>query len=99
MAMAGNATGSDTPKTISVPDRVGLEGLEKEFSARWEENRVYALIRTPVIRCTRLTPATNGLRFVASDVFSYTQTDVIARLACAAKRVLSHGLGRQRSAH
>ena len=41
-AMAENTQGTDTPKTVTVPDRVGLEGLEEKFSTRWEADRVYA---------------------------------------------------------
>ena len=82
VAMAENTTGTDTPKTISVPDRVGLEGLEEKFSARWEENRVYAFdpntTRDQVYSIDTPPPTASGSLHVG-HVFSYTQTDVIAR--------------------
>src|SRR5699024_10993613 len=82
VAMAENTQGTDTPKTVTVPDRVGLEGLEDKFSARWEEDRVYAFdpdtSREEVFSIDTPPPTAYGSLHVG-HVFSYTQTDVIAR--------------------
>src|SRR5690625_2838998 len=40
--MSENPPSKDAPKTVNVPDHVGLEGLEEKFSTRLEEYRVYA---------------------------------------------------------
>ncbi|MFW0121797.1 valine--tRNA ligase [Rothia sp. CCM 9419] len=80
--MAENNQGTDTPVTINVPDRPGLEGLEKKLSERWANEKTYAFnretTREEVYSIDTPPPTASGSLHVG-HMFSYTQTDVIAR--------------------
>ncbi|MCG7423738.1 valine--tRNA ligase [Kocuria rhizophila] len=89
--MAHEMTGTDTPETpdhaattaaVSVPEKPALEGLEEKYAAQWRENGTYAFRedtdRESVYSIDTPPPTASGSLHVG-HMFSYTQTDVIAR--------------------
>ncbi|AJT41145.1 valine--tRNA ligase [Psychromicrobium lacuslunae] len=82
--MAENIPGIDTPAnpTSTVPDKPALEGLENKLSARWREQGTYKFdtetSREQVFSIDTPPPTASGSLHVG-HMFSYTQTDVIAR--------------------
>jgi valyl-tRNA synthetase len=76
----GPAGGSARAPT--VPDKPGLEDLEAKWSARWESEGTYAFDRTrprsEVYAIDTPPPTVSGALHIG-HVFSYTQTDTIAR--------------------
>ena len=102
--MAEDTLGTDTPATVSVPDKPALEGLEERLDARWRAEGTYKFnpqtTREQVYSIDTPPPTASGSLHVG-HMFSYTQTDVLARYQRMQRqeRLLPDGLGRQRPAH
>ncbi|WP_104118546.1 valine--tRNA ligase [Arthrobacter sp. B1805] len=82
--MADTTQGTDTPssQSVSVPDKPALEGLEERLSRQWREDGTYAFnrdtTRGEVYSIDTPPPTASGSLHVG-HMFSYTQTDVMAR--------------------
>ena len=73
---------SAAPGAVVVPDKPALEGLERTWSQRWQEEGTYDFDRTrpraEVFSIDTPPPTVSGSLHVG-HVFSYTHTDLIAR--------------------
>ncbi|WP_349828922.1 valine--tRNA ligase [Brevibacterium litoralis] len=73
---------SRTHDSVHLPDKPALEGLKDKWDAKWGESRVYAFdaqtSRQDVYSIDTPPPTASGSLHVG-HVFSYTQTDIIAR--------------------
>lgn len=80
--MAEINQGTDAPARTTVPDKPGLEGLEEKYSQAWRKAGTYAFdaqaTRERVYSIDTPPPTASGSLHVG-HMFSYTQTDVIAR--------------------
>ncbi len=69
-------------RSVVVPDKPALEGLEATWSQRWKEQETYAFDRTQprenVYSIDTPPPTVSGSLHVG-HVFSYTHTDLVAR--------------------
>jgi len=67
---------------IRVPDKVSLDNLENRWARIWEEKQIYAFDRSKsrddIYSIDTPPPTVSGALHVG-HVFSYTQTDIIAR--------------------
>lgn len=82
--MAEDTQGTDTPTTapINVPDKPALEGLEASLTQRWLAEGTYKFnpdtTREQVYSIDTPPPTASGSLHVG-HMFSFTQTDVLAR--------------------
>ena len=81
--MAENFEGTDTPaRTPAPPEKPALEGLEAKLDAAWQAEQLYhfdeSATREQVYSIDTPPPTASGSLHVG-HVFSYTQTDVMAR--------------------
>lgn len=82
--MAEDTQGTDTPSTapINVPDKPALEGLEAALTQRWLAEGTYKFnpdtTRAQVYSIDTPPPTASGSLHVG-HMFSFTQTDVLAR--------------------
>lgn len=93
VSMTENLEGIDTPESAPaaastaaavgrVPDKPSLEGLEVKHAERWRAEQIYAFnpqtTREQVFSIDTPPPTASGSLHVG-HMFSYTQTDIIAR--------------------
>src|SRR3982751_3970865 len=75
-------TTSAQQRSVVVPDKPALEGLEAKWSERWKADETYAFDRSQprenVFAIDTPPPTVSGSLHVG-HVFSYTHTDLIAR--------------------
>lgn len=75
-------TDTSTTKTPDVPEKPALEGLEAKLNAAWAEEKLYLFnpetTREQVYSIDTPPPTASGSLHVG-HMFSYTQTDVMAR--------------------
>jgi valyl-tRNA synthetase len=80
--LRGPDTTTDASRSVVVPDRPALEGLEDTWGARWEQQGTYAFDRTKtrdqIYAIDTPPPTVSGILHFGS-VCSYTQCDIIAR--------------------
>jgi valyl-tRNA synthetase len=70
------------PSRSGVPDKPVLDGLEDKWSARWDEQAVYAFDRSKTrerVFSIDTPPLTASGSLHIGHVFSYTHTDTVAR--------------------
>jgi valyl-tRNA synthetase len=78
----GETTEATQSRSVVVPDRPALEGLEDKWVARWEEQGTYRFDRSKTreeIYSIDTPPPTVSGSLHVGHVFSYTHTDLIAR--------------------
>src|SRR5215210_4595109 len=82
---AGHLSGSTTSaerRSVVVPDKPALEGLEAKWSERWKADETYKFDRTrprdEVYSIDTPPPTVSGNLHVG-HVYSYTHTDLVAR--------------------
>ncbi|HEX6247428.1 MAG TPA: valine--tRNA ligase [Nocardioidaceae bacterium] len=78
----GETTDATQSRSVVVPDRPALEGLEDKWVRRWEEEGTYRFDRSKsreeIYSIDTPPPTVSGSLHVG-HVFSYTHTDLIAR--------------------
>jgi valyl-tRNA synthetase len=71
-----------TTVRVAVPDRPSLDGVEERWSERWQDEGIYLFDRTarrPDVYSIDTPPPTVSGTLHIGSVFSYTQTDILAR--------------------
>jgi valyl-tRNA synthetase len=80
----------------SLPDRPSLDGIEQRWAARWEQDGTYrfdpSAPRDAVFSIDTPPPTVSGTLHIG-HVFSYTQTDVIARFQRMRGRAVFYPIG------
>jgi valyl-tRNA synthetase len=84
------------PLALRVPDRPSLDGIEERWCAYWQENETYRFdrskVRSEIFSIDTPPPTVSGLLHVG-HVFSYTQTDIIARFMRMSGREVFYPMG------
>jgi valyl-tRNA synthetase len=78
----GETTDATPGRSVVVPDRPALEGLEEKWVQRWQEDGTYLFDRTKTrdqIYSIDTPPPTVSGSLHVGHVFSYTHTDLVAR--------------------
>jgi valyl-tRNA synthetase len=78
----GETTDATTGRSVVVPDRPALEGLEAKWLTRWKDEDTYKFDRSRTrqeIYSIDTPPPTVSGSLHVGHVFSYTHTDLIAR--------------------
>jgi valyl-tRNA synthetase len=96
MASNANRPAASPVAPSGIPDKPGLEGLESKWSARWEEDGIYAFDRTAprdeVFSIDTPPPTVSGSLHIG-HVFSYTHTDTVARFQRMRGRAVFYPMG------
>ena len=96
--MAESIKGTDTPayKTPDVPEKPALEGLEPRLNSAWQAEQIYhfdeSATRDEVYSIDTPPPTASGSLHVG-HMFSYTQTDVVARFKRMSGKKVFYPLG------
>jgi valyl-tRNA synthetase len=87
---------TDAPSRYSVPDKPTLDGLEDRWVAAWDTSGVYRFDRTKTreqIFAIDTPPPTVSGSLHVGHVFSYTQTDTVARFQRMRGREVFYPMG------
>ncbi|WP_257812923.1 valine--tRNA ligase [Burkholderia glumae] len=84
------------PRSIRVPEKPSIEGLEQRWSHRWEADRIFAFDRAArrneIFSIDTPPPTVSGSLHMG-HVFSYTHTDIIARFQRMQGRSVFYPMG------
>jgi len=84
-----------TPRR-EVPEKPTLEGLEKRWTERWEEDGIYRFDRSApreAVYAIDTPPLTVSGSLHVGHIFSFTQTDIVARFQRMAGREVFYPIG------
>jgi valyl-tRNA synthetase len=94
--LPGETTDATTGRSVVVPDRPALEGLEDKWVQRWESQGTYRFDRSKTreeIYSIDTPPPTVSGSLHVGHVFSYTHTDLIARFQRMRGKELFYPMG------
>jgi len=94
--LPGETTDATTGRSVVVPDRPALEGLEDKWVQRWEAEGTYRFDRSKTreeIYSIDTPPPTVSGSLHVGHVFSYTHTDLIARFQRMRGKELFYPMG------
>jgi valyl-tRNA synthetase len=94
--LPGETTDAPTGRSVVVPDRPALEGLEDKWVQRWESEGTYRFDRSKTreeIYSIDTPPPTVSGSLHVGHVFSYTHTDLIARFQRMRGKELFYPMG------